>query len=188
MSSSPLTPPSVLGSLGIRPGGSLGSGVLWPGPELGRLCGREAGGIASAQADPSQSLWAVTQRPQGAMGGAGREGGDRDPSRGAGELASVGPRVWIPTLPLSVSEPLDFCLCLTLSSVKWGCWPGLAHTAVMKSTQDITKRLAQPWLLLSQPLTTPSDLGRNLCFPVCEVVAVGVEDVGHVWGPVSLTA
>ena len=58
----------------------------------------------------------------------------------------------------------------------------------MKSTQDITKRLAQPWLLLSQPLTIPSDLGRNLCFPVCEVVAVGAEDVGHVWGPVSLTA
>lgn len=85
-------------TLGLREpedqaGGSLGSGVLWPGPELGRLCGREAGGIASAQADPSQSLCAVTQRLQGAMGGAGREGGDPGPSRGAGELAVVGPRV-----------------------------------------------------------------------------------------------
>ena len=51
--------------------------------------------------------------------------------------------------------------------------------AVIKSTQDITKCLAEALLLLSQPLTTPSDLGRNLCFPVCEVVAIGVEDVGH---------
>lgn len=75
------------------------------------LCSGEAGGIASAQADLSQSLRVVTQRPQGAMGGAGREGGDPGSSRGAGERASmvnVGPRVWIPASPLSVSEPSDF--------------------------------------------------------------------------------
>lgn len=32
------------------------------------------------------------------------------------------------------------------------------------------------------------DLGRNLYFPVCEMVGVEVEAVGHGWGPAALTA